>query len=131
MKLFIDENLSPTLVRTAQARGVDATCTRDRGKLGLPDHAILATCLAEDRILVTENDGDFRALCSRAGLHPGLILVPCVALSDQQRLLNACLDHIEATASAAMTEPRDYMVNRVIEIDVEGGIADSPLPDPG
>ena len=131
MKLFVDENLSPTLVRTAQARGVDTTSTRDRGKLGLPDHAILAICMAEDRILVTENDGDFRVLCNRAGLHSGLILVPCVALRDQQRLLLACLDHIEARASAAMTELRDYMVNRVIEIDVEGGIADSPLPDSG
>ena len=84
----------------------------------------------EDRALVTENDGDFRALCSRAGLHPGLVLLPCVALSDQQRLLIQSLDHIASEASAELTEPRDYIVNRVIEVDVKGKITDSPLPEP-
>lgn len=129
LKLFIDENLSPRLVQTAQTRGLDATCTRDRGKLGLPDHVLLQLCIDEDRVLVTENAGDFRALCNHAGLHPGLILLPCVGVAEQQRLLNLGLEHIDSSATAAAALPRDFIVNRVVEVDEDGAVTDAPLPE--
>ena len=41
VRLFVDENLSPTLAGTAHDHGYDGTSSRDRHLLGLPDHALL------------------------------------------------------------------------------------------
>ena len=128
MKLFVDENLSPTLTGTAHDRGYDATSSRDRALLGLPDHALLRLCVDEERVLVTINAGDFRALCAAAGVHPGLIVMPSGAGARQRELLAACFDHIEASAAAAAQSPGDYMLNRVIEIAADRTIHDGPLP---
>ena len=87
MRLFVDENLSPTLAGTAHDRGYDATSSRDRALLGFPDHALLRLCVDEERVLVTENAGDFRALCAAAGVHPGLIVIPS-ARAPQRDLLS-------------------------------------------
>jgi predicted nuclease of predicted toxin-antitoxin system len=128
VRLFVDENLSPTLASTAHDRGYDATSSRDRGLLGLSDHALLRLCVEEERVLVTENAGDFRALCAAAGVHPGLIVIPSSAGARQRDLLGACLDRIEVAANAAGNEPADYMLNRVVEIDANRTIHDAPLP---
>jgi predicted nuclease of predicted toxin-antitoxin system len=52
MKLWIDEDLSPSLVDVAHAHGLDATCSRDRGLLGGSDLEVLRRCIDEDRTLV-------------------------------------------------------------------------------
>jgi predicted nuclease of predicted toxin-antitoxin system len=50
MKLWIDEDLSPSLVDIAHRRGLDATCSRDRSLLGRSDAEILRHCIDEDRL---------------------------------------------------------------------------------
>ena len=114
---MIDENLSPSLTTTCHSRGYDATSTRDRGILGLADHELLALCTAEERVLVTENDGDFRALCQAAGIHPGLVVLPSVNRQRAHDLFAACLDYIERQAERAGESTADFMLNRVAEVD--------------
>jgi predicted nuclease of predicted toxin-antitoxin system len=42
VKLWIDECLTPALVGQAHSHGYEATCTRDRGQLGMRDDELLA-----------------------------------------------------------------------------------------
>jgi predicted nuclease of predicted toxin-antitoxin system len=86
MKLWIDEDLSPSLVEVGHRHGLDATCNRDRGMLGRSDVEVLARCIKEDRTLVTNNYGDFRRLCEAHSIHPGLIVLPTLARETQQQL---------------------------------------------
>jgi predicted nuclease of predicted toxin-antitoxin system len=107
VKLWIDEDLSPTLVFVCQEAGYDAASNRDRGMLGGTDAEVLARCVDEDRVLVTNNAGDFRALCLSEGMHPGLILMPAVPKLRQRNLMSAVLVDIESKASAAGVKARD------------------------
>ena len=128
MNIFIDEDLSPRLVGAANARGYEAVCPRDRGDLGKRDDQILSSCIAEDRVIVTGNVGDFMGLCGKVELHPGLVTLPHVNRDRQQELLEAALSHIEGRAAAAGEAPRDFMVNRVVEVDLDGACTDHELP---
>jgi hypothetical protein len=66
-----------------------------------------------DFVLVTNNASDFRQLYAAQPLHAGLvILVPAVNRATQRRLFRAALDEL-----AVVGEP----VNRVLEIDLDGG----------
>lgn len=120
VRLFIDENLTPRLVSVGHDRGYDAICARDRNLLGAPDSEILAFCIGEDRVCVTNNADDFRALVGNADLHPGLIVQPNVARESQLQIFNRALEFIEQEAEAAGQAPRDLMVNRVLEVGETG-----------
>lgn len=120
MRFFIDEDLSPTLVKECHEAGYDASCSRDRGKLGESDRAVAELCMDEDRILVTNNAGDFLALAEEAGLHPGLIAMPLAAKEQERAWMAVAIDSIEAEADTASQEPNAMMVNRVVEIDEAG-----------
>jgi predicted nuclease of predicted toxin-antitoxin system len=52
MRFFIDEDLSPALVLPCREAGYEATCSRDRGMLGMSDREVAALCLEEERVLV-------------------------------------------------------------------------------
>lgn len=131
MRLFVDENLSPRLVSVGHDRGYDATCARDRNLLGEPDPKILDFCVDEDRVCVTNNADDFRALVGDVELHPSLIVLPNVARGRQFQLLDAALAFIEQEAAAAGREPRDLMVNHVVEIEEDGAPERYELPVAG
>ncbi len=127
MRLFIDECLSPRLTQRLNATGEhDAVHPRDRGRLGEPDHVILARCLAEHRVIVTENAIDFRKLAARVKRHPGLIVLPSVARDASLDLLVAALRHL-----AMLGDPSEVMIDHVLEVSKEGGFTLSalrPLP---
>lgn len=76
MRLWIDEDLSPSLVDVARRHGLDAICNRDRALLGGSDAEVMRRCIEEDRTLVTNHYGDFRRLCENQSAHPGLIVLP-------------------------------------------------------
>lgn len=120
MRFFIDEDLSPTLVKDCHDAGYDASCSRDRGRLGGSDQAVAALCMEEDRILVTNNAADFLGLAEEAGLHPGLVVMPLAAKSQERIRMAAAIDSIEAEARVTSQEPAAMMVNRVVEIDEAG-----------
>lgn len=124
MRLFVDECLSPQLARHLNEAGEhDAIHPRDMGRLGEPDHLVLARCLTEDRVIVTENAVDFRKLVAREELHPGLIILPSVSRDLSLRLL---VDGIANLASRG--EPSDVIVNHVLEVAEDGTFTLSPLP---
>lgn len=124
MRLFIDECLSPQLARHLNETGEhDAIHPRDMGRLGEPDHVVLGRCLAEDRVIVTENAVDFRKLVAREELHPGLILLPSVSRDLSFQLLTEATTYL-----ASRGEPADVMVNHVLEVSDAGVFALFPLP---
>jgi predicted nuclease of predicted toxin-antitoxin system len=128
VRLFIDENLSPRLVAIGHEHGYDATCARDRDLLGAPDRSVLAFCVQEDRVCVTNNADDFEQLVGDVELHPGLIVLPNVAREVQLQLLDRALEFIEEAAKTAGHGPRDVMLNHVVHVDESGACALYELP---
>lgn len=120
MRFFVDEDLSPALVRECHQAGYDATCSRDRGKLGGSDHAVTRLCMDEDRILVTNNADDFLLLAKEAGLHPGLVTMPLATRDSERAWMAMAIHSIEEEAKDASKEPAAMMVNHVVEIDDAG-----------
>ncbi|MBI3517389.1 MAG: DUF5615 family PIN-like protein [Proteobacteria bacterium] len=101
VKLFIDECLSPELAIRLNASGQhDAVHPLHVGRRGEPDHRVLAWCIAEGRVIVTENARDFRKLIGRVELHPGLIILPAVDKEASWRLLQAALAFIAERGEA-------------------------------
>jgi predicted nuclease of predicted toxin-antitoxin system len=124
VRLFIDECLSPQLATRLNATGRhDATHPLHVGRRGEPDHRVLAWCLAEDRVIVTENARDFRKLVGDTELHPGLIILPAIDREGNWLLLQAAIAFLEARG-----DPMKGMVNHVIEVATSGAITLSPLP---
>ncbi len=123
MRLFIDECLSPQLaLRLNQTGRHDAVHPLHVGRRGEPDHAVLAWCIAEDRVIATENARDFRRLVGRAELHPGLIILPSIDREGTWRLLQAAIAFLERRG-----EPMD-MLNHVLEVATTGEMTLSALP---
>lgn len=129
MRLWVDECLSPTLVQRAAARGYEATCNRDRGLLGARDQNLHAIVIAEEAIFATNNEVDFVALCQGVELHTGLLILPQTDRRERQGpLLEAALDYIEQQAAARGESPADWMINKHVEVDVDGLVSHAPLP---
>lgn len=127
MRLFIDECLLPQLAHHLNLAGEhEAPHPRDMSRLGEPDHVVLARCLSEDRVIVTENAVDFRRLVARVEVHPGLIVLSSVGRASSLRLLADAIKHL-----ATLGEPSDVMVNHVLEVDEAGIFILSQLPNPG
>jgi len=131
LKLWIDECLSPTLVKRANQRGLWATCNRDRNLLGELDEKLYPIVLDEGAVFVTNNESDFLSLGREAGLHGGLIVLPQGHHRESQWLfLDNAIDHIEAQAEAHREAPADWMVNKYVEVDLEGCVSHRYLPNP-
>jgi predicted nuclease of predicted toxin-antitoxin system len=113
VRLWVEECLSPTLVDFAQRR-YEATCNKHRGLLRAKDPVLYGVVSQEEWVLVTDDD-DFLALAMRAGLHPGLILLPQRSQADQPPMLEAVLDHIDLHSAKAGMPAAAWMTNRVVE----------------
>ncbi len=130
MKLWIDEDLSPSLVEVGHRHGLDATCNRDRSLLGRSDAEVLRHCIDEDRTLVTNNFGDFRRLCETHSAHPGLIVLPTPEREAQKQLLEIALAHIDRqTGLSGAADSGEFMINRVVEISETQECTDLLLPN--
>lgn len=124
MRLFLDESLSPRIAQALNASGRHLVLhPRDHGGLGKPDHAVLARCVEQDLVLVTENARDFRALVAVADIHPGLITLPSAPRARSLALLEAAIAFLDARG-----DPMDAMVNHVLEMDEDDGAVLYPLP---
>lgn len=120
MRFFIDEDLSPALVSPCRDAGYETTCSRDRGMLGMSDREVAGLSLEEERVLVSNNAGDFFLLMSAAGLHPGLVILPLGSRSQEAEWMRATIATIEGIAESAGSTPADQMINSVIEVGEEG-----------
>jgi hypothetical protein len=128
VKFWIDECLTPALAGQAHSYGYEATCTRDRGALGMRDDELLAIAVGGEFVFVTNNHTDFIGLCANADLHTGLIVLPQRPRDAQLPLFSDVIAHIEQHAAQAKEAPADWMLNRVVEVDDESEeCADSPL----
>ena len=124
MRLFIDECLSPRLaLRLNQTGQHDAVHPLHIGRRREPDHRVLAWCIAEDRVIVTENGRDFRSLVGRIELHSGLIILPSIDREGTWRLLQAAIVFLEGQG-----DPMNLMVNHVMDIATTGEMVLTPLP---
>ena len=116
MKLFVDECLSPQLaIRLNKAGRYDAVHPLHVGRRGEPDYRVLERCIAEDRVIVTQNATDFRRLIGKSEIHPGLIILPALDREGTWRLLQKALAFLERRG-----KPADVMVNHVLEVDSTG-----------
>jgi hypothetical protein len=128
MKLWIDEDLSPSLVDIAHRHGLDATCNRDRALLGRSDTEVMRHCIDEDRTLVTNNLGDFAGSASDRPYTPAHRPSNTIARGKQQ-LLGIALAYIEEQVTLSIAADQgEFMINRVIEVSETGSCADYPLP---
>lgn len=129
MKLWFDEDLSPTLVQVANDHGFEATCNRDRGLLGTKDPDIRRIVQAEGYVFATDNTSDFRPMYAREELHPGLLALPAGdSRAHQQQLLRVAIAFITVRATAVSEPTADFMVNKLVEVDGAGSCFASDLP---
>lgn len=129
MKLWIDECLSPTLVERANGRGYWATCNRDRGLLGTLDENLHPIVIEEEAVFFTNNESDFVALCRNVDVHTGLVILPQADRREEQwPMLNAALDYIEQHAEAARETAADWMINKRVEVGLDGTVIHEHLP---
>lgn len=110
LKLLLDEDISPEIANILTARGIDATCVRNRGYLEAKDHEVLDLAFREDRILVTANVRDFLKLAQSRELHCGIILIEDGNLRRIEQL-----EVIERVLSRVNAEEFEF-VNRVVYI---------------
>jgi len=124
VKLFIDECLPPDFaLRLNELGGFDAAHPLHVGRRGEPDHRVLARCLDEERVIVTQNARDFRHLLGRQVRHPGLIILPGLGKAATWRLLRAGLEFL-----ASHGDPARRMANHVLDVTTEDDIALVALP---
>jgi predicted nuclease of predicted toxin-antitoxin system len=96
-RFLADENIAPTSVRRLRWGGHDLAAIREETP-GLPDHAVLARAVREQRILLTQ-DSDYGELIYHRH-HPAPVGVVYFRLGDEQR-------DLVATFVLALIEDRD------------------------
>ena len=94
---------------------------------GASDAVVLAHCIKLDHTPITINGRDFRKLCENPDqLHPGLIVIHSAAMTNQNRFIKTALARTDRQALA--DTPQDWMVNRVVEEDLQGAATHAQLP---
>ena len=122
MRLFLDECLSPRVANELMAEeGYYVVHPRNQGGLGEADHTVLARCIENNLIIVTENARDFRVL---AAIHPGMIILPCLGRVQAKALIGTAIAHLET-----LGDPTDVMVNKVLEAEADGTMTLYDLPE--
>jgi 2-polyprenyl-3-methyl-5-hydroxy-6-metoxy-1,4-benzoquinol methylase len=76
-----------------------------------------------------EQPRDFRQLCERQVVHPGLIVLSTPSREEQQQLLGVVLAYIEEQVTLRIAADQgEFMINHVVEVSETGSCADYPLP---
>jgi predicted nuclease of predicted toxin-antitoxin system len=96
------------------------------GRRGELDHRVLERCIAEDRVIVTQNARDFRRLAARTELHPGLIILPFMDRESTWHLLLSAIAFLDARG-----DPMNAMVNRALEVDAAARMLLLSIPAKG
>jgi predicted nuclease of predicted toxin-antitoxin system len=110
IRLLIDEQLSPRLVKWLAERDIHAQHVAHLGLAGTADPDIWLYAYAHDFAVVTMNARDFLRLAAGVPLHPGLIVLRESGLTrdEQWARVSAAVD--------CLLEMNEPLVNRVIEV---------------
>lgn len=97
MKIYLDEDLSPSIARILREKRIDAVSAHDVGAVQLNDRTQLADATKDGRAIVTANVVDFLTLAHTAVAtnteHAGIILVPASFGGDEfQAIADAILE---------------------------------------
>lgn len=132
MKILVDENLTPDLVRLGNERGYYTTCVLHLGLAGRKDFELVSYCIENDFVLMSIDDGDPKTLAESEGIHPGLVFLDARGYDHMFIQAVAAIDYIEEQAAAAGEEPTSFMVNKVVEVAADGTSRhyDLPAEDP-
>ena len=98
MRLLLDNNLSPQLVRPLLDAGHEAEHVRDHGLQAAPDATVLQRAREPDQVLVSA-DTDFGTLLARTGAgRPSVILIRRSSARRASELATLLLSNLDAIA---------------------------------
>lgn len=124
MKLLLDENLSPRLVRRLADLGIFAAHVAHLGRAGLSDFELFHYAYERDMAVVTLNAADFLTLAADCDLHPGILVLRVAGLTAEEQWA-----HLEPVVTALQNEAAgEGLVNEVVEIVGVGQFKRYPLP---
>lgn len=100
MKVYLDEDLSPSIAVLLRQRGLDATSAHEVGNSQVTDRAQLQYATREGRAIVTRNVVDFIRLAREAVAtntpHAGIVLVPSSFRGDEyQAIADAIVEDVK------------------------------------
>jgi hypothetical protein len=100
VRVYLDEDLSPSIALLLGRRGVDATSAHEIGNSQLGDHAQLQYATRERRAIVTRNVVDFLRLArdtvATNTVHAGIVLVPPSFRGDEyQGIADAIIEDLK------------------------------------
>jgi Domain of unknown function (DUF5615) len=111
VKVYLDEDLSPTIADLLRQDGMDASTAQEVGNAQLDDRAQLACATREGRAIVTGNVVDFIELAHEAVAanmeHAGIVLVPSSFRGDE---FQAIAEAIVETLKSYRNELRGLVV---------------------
>jgi hypothetical protein len=114
LRLLLDEMYPPTLAVALMAEGIDAVTIIELGMAGTPDPDVFAYAATDDRIVLTENVGDFVAIAAQHSTtgahHPGLL----IALSNRFSRRRAGYGRLIAAINAHREE---VLTDRIIYLE--------------
>jgi hypothetical protein len=91
VKVYLDEDLSPSIALLLRQRGVDATSAHEVVNTQLEDRAQLEYATRDGRAIVTRNVADFIRLANDAVAtntrHAGIVLVPSSFRGDEYQVI--------------------------------------------
>ena len=124
IRLLLDENISPALVRLLADADVYSQSVPHVGLAGRPDHVVWHYALDHDFAVVTTNARDFIDLLD-APVHPGLIVLRESGLSRQEQWerLRPLVEHLKRSGD------EDFLLNKVIEITGVGQFKIREIPE--
>jgi predicted nuclease of predicted toxin-antitoxin system len=125
VKFLLDEHLSPTLASRMASLGCYGLAVPHVGLSGASDPAVWRYAYENDLTVITTNANDFLALLD-VEMHPGLIVLRESGLSRQEQW-----ERIEPVLQYLLRlNDRNFMLNKVIEIDAPGHFSVREIPSP-
>jgi predicted nuclease of predicted toxin-antitoxin system len=116
-RLLLDANISPNIVPQFWKNGVDAVALRDRAKLRIGDHEVLAFAQTENRAVATINECDFEKLIAGMDTHAGVISIPSGGSRQEQfEYIMAAVKQLRLTGYA-MAAAKDGLI--VVDEDMK------------
>jgi predicted nuclease of predicted toxin-antitoxin system len=111
IRVLLDENISPSLVKKLGEKGVYAVAAAHVGLSGKTDIEVWMYAFENDFVVVTTNARDFIRLLD-VELHPGLIVLRESGLSREHQWdrIRPIIEHVLQSGD------RNFLLNKLVEI---------------